>query len=314
MRKVISTLVSIILFGLMMTGTVRSGGTIKQKVDSLFVIASSGELKYRDLVEPGIDSIAAMGVDAVSILVDKFTTNSARERLTIIKILKKIGSPAVPHLVTSLRRPEWLVVSRVCWALGDIGDSAAVLPLVGACGHSGWQVREKALDALGKIKDSQVRETVLSALTDPVGQVRKAAVVAAGKLNLLDGINGLVHMLGDDFYGARMSAVEVLARMDSARVRDVLADSLRSDNKLVGNLACHVLGLSLTEEAVDLLVTEAQSADRDRRAHAVVALITGDPNDHWGYHNQLLEKETDRLVRLKIESAMQAVRYVRQEN
>lgn len=314
LQKVIPVFVVALLISLMMANSVRSAGTIKHKVDSLFVIASSGEMKYRDQVQPGIDSIAAMGVDAVPVLVDKFTTNSARERLTIINILKKIGSPAVPYLVESLRRPEWLVVSRVCWALGDIKDSAAVIPLVGACGHSGWQVREKALDALGKIEDAQAEATVLSALTDSVGQVRKAAVVAAGRLGLLNGINNLVHMLGDDFYGARMSAVEVLAGMDSARVRDALADSLHSDNRLLGNLACHVLGLALTEEAVDLLIAEAESTEDNRRAHAVVALIRGDPGDHWGYHNQLLEKETDRLVRLKIESAIRVARNVKQEN
>lgn len=314
LRKVISVFASIILIGFMMANTVRSQGTIKQKIDSLFVIASSGELKYRDLVKPGIDSIAAIGVAAVPILVDKFTTNSARERLTIINILKKIGSPAVPHLIVSLRRSEWLVVSRVCWTLGDIGDSAAVNPLVEACNHSGWQVREKALDALGKIKNNRAEETVLSALDDPIGQVRKAAVVASGKINLLGGINNLVHMLGDDFYGARMSAVSVLAGMDSTLVREALADSLRSENRLVGNLACRVLGLALTEEAVDLLIMQAESTDNNRRAHAIVALITGDPDNHWGYHDQMLEKESDRIVRLKIESAIRAASYARQEN
>jgi len=175
-------------------------------------------------------------------------------------------------------------------------------------------VREKSLDALGKIKDSRAEETILSALADSIGQVRKAAVVASGKLNLLNGINSLVHLLGDDFYGARMSAVEVLAGMDSSRVREALVDSLHTDNKLIGNLACRVLGLALTEEAVDVLIMEAESADSERRAHAVVALITGDPDDHWGYHNQLLEKETDRLVRLKIESAIRVARDVSQEN
>ena len=44
---------------------------LKRKVDSLFVIASSGEVKYRDMVEPAKDSIAAIGADAVPILVDK---------------------------------------------------------------------------------------------------------------------------------------------------------------------------------------------------------------------------------------------------
>ncbi|MCK4460786.1 MAG: HEAT repeat domain-containing protein, partial [candidate division Zixibacteria bacterium] len=103
---------------------------VHKKFDSLFIIASSGGVQFREMVEPAKDSIAAMGEDVVPWLIDKFTTKSARDRWTIIHVLKRIGSPAVPYLVRALKRSDGLVVQRVCWALGDIADSAAVDPLV----------------------------------------------------------------------------------------------------------------------------------------------------------------------------------------
>ncbi len=285
---------------------------LKRKVDSLFVIASSGEVKYRDLVEPAKDSIAALGAEVTPILIDKFTTKSARERWTIIKILKKIGSPAVPYLVSALKRLDGLVVQRVCWALGDIRDTAAVEPLLGVTSHSRWQVRDQAIGALGKIGDSRADDAVMLALADPIGQVRKSAVVACGKLKIERSVEALVHTLGDPFYGARLSAVDALLKMDTAIVLKVVADSLNSANKLVGHLGCRVLGAIGTDRAIELLLEQTKSPDPFRRAHAAVALIHADPEDNCGYYNRLVEQETDRLTKMKIQSAHATVSHERQ--
>jgi hypothetical protein len=114
---------------------------LQRELDSLFVIASSGELRFREMVEPTIEKIAELGAPAVPLLIDKFTTKSARERLTIINILKKIGPDAVPDLIAALDRTNGLVVQRVCWALGDIGDTSATEHLIRSYGHGRWQVR-----------------------------------------------------------------------------------------------------------------------------------------------------------------------------
>jgi len=284
---------------------------LKRKVDSLFVIASSGEVKYRDLVEPAMDSIAAIGTDAVPILIDKFTTKSARERWTVIWILQRIGSPAVPYLVRALKRPSGLVVQRVCWALGDIGDTAAVEPLIGVTDHTRWQVRDQAVGALGKIGDRRADKAVAGALSDPVGQVRKSAVVSCGKLTVESSVEQLAHALGDEFYGARLEAAEALLKMDTAKVIEVLADSMESPNDFIGDLACNILGELGTDDAIELLMAQTESSDADRRAHAAVAIVKADPNDNCGYRQTMLDRETDRLNRLKLESALHSAYNVR---
>jgi HEAT repeat protein len=298
-----------ILFGSEVALGATAQAELEQRVDSLFVIASSGEVKYRDMVEPAIEAIAAMGVDAVPVLIDKFVTKSARERLTITNILKKIGGPAVPLLIEALNRPDGRIVQRVCGVLGDIGDTAAVGSLMAVASHSRWQVRDQAVGALGKIGDHQADGVVMAALDDAIGEVRKAAAVSSGKLTIQASVRKLVHVLGDDFYGARMSAVHSLLNLDTAQVTAVLADSLSSANHFVGNLGCFILSeYTGDDQALNLLYSQSESSDALRRAHAVVAIIKGDPEDLCGWHRLLVDRESDRLARLKMQSALNSLR------
>ncbi len=291
-----------------------SQNVLQRKIDSFFKIASSAELKVRDQVESAKDSIAAMGVDAVPILVNKLDTQSARERLVVIQILKRIGSPAVPHLVRSLKNPDGLIVQRVCWALGDIGDSAAVDPLIGVTVHRKWQVREEALGALGDIGVSRTYDAVLAGFDDPIGQVRKAAVVAAGKIGRPQAAPPLVQMMGDQFYGARLSAIQSLLMLDTTVVVSTIAEVLETGNPIVGNLGCRVLGEIGSDPAIELLLNQTLSDNPERRSHSAVALIKADPEDNCGYRQGIIDRETDRLVRLKIESAIYLVENAQKES
>ncbi len=284
---------------------------IKKKVDSLFVIASSGSVLYQDLVEPAKDSLAALGAPAVPYLIDKFITKSARERWAIIHVLQRIGSPAVPYLTAALNRPDGEVVSRVCWALGDIKDTSSVQPLIEVSRHERWQVRDEAIGALGKIGDHRAADAVTEALNDSIAQVRKSAAVACGNLMVAGNIRKLTSLLGDEFYGVRMTAMEALLKMDTVEVIRALQDSINSPKVLLGNLACRVLGRYATDEALEILLDQTSATDPGRRAHAAVAIILADPEDNCCFRRFFYEQEQDRLVRLKMASALKAASHVR---
>lgn len=277
---------------------------MEQKVDSLFMIASSGDIKFKDLVKPAIDSLAAMGGEITPLLIEKFDTKSARERVTLMNIIKKIGKPATPYLINSLGNSDGLIVSRVCSSLGDLKDSSAVEPLIGVKNHQRWQVREQAIGALGDIRDAQGSETVVEALADSIGQVRKSACVAAGKIDIETAIPQLVSRLGDDFYGARMSAKEALLKMDTAAVTGCIADSILSDNKFVGLISCQILAEYKTEPALEILYHTFMSGNKELRTPAAEALISADPENHCGYTDAVKQADFDRLSKIKIESAL----------
>jgi HEAT repeat protein len=310
MKKVICrTVLTAILLAAALGSTAMAKSEFDRKLDSLFVIASSGEIRYQSLRDPAMDSIAAYGVNAVPFLIDKFTTKSAGDRWTIIWIFQRIGSPAVPLLIEALKRPDELVVQRVAWALGDIKDSSAVDGLIGVRLHSCWQVRDEAISALGRIGHPRAAQAVREALLDTIGQVRKSAVVSCGQLKVGDATAELVHSLGDDFYGARLAAVNALLQLDTTSVVAVLGDSLESANPLVGHLACKLLGRIGSQQALSLLMEQAESIDLERRAHAACALAKADPDDRCAFRSTYFESEPDRLARLKVESVLRPVKH-----
>ena len=298
MNKINIIILSVLIFSVSLSAQT----ALQKQVDSLFVIASSGELKYRDLVDPAIEKIAELGAPAVPLLVDKLDTKSARERLTLINILKKIGSDAVPYLITSLKNPNDLIVQRVCWALGDIKDSSAVQPLIGVINHPRWHVRDQAIGALGGIGDKIADDAVITGFADEIGQVRKAAAVSAGKLKILESLSLLIHQLGDEFYGARMSAFESILKFDTTFVIEKLADSITSQNNFVSSLSCELLGRIATDRAIDVLYDHIDSPNLYLREKASLALTAADPKDLCGFRNVILQNVTDRLSLLKIES------------
>lgn len=282
----------------------KAQSSLKQKIDSLFIIASSGEVRYRDQNEPAMDSIAAIGRPAVPFLIDKFTTKSARERWTIIWTLERIGSAAVPDLVQALKLDNGLVVQRVAWALGRIKDSAAVGPLIDVADHPMWQVRDQAVTALGNIGDEEAAPTIMDALTDTIGQVRKSAVVATGKLRINAAAEQLTRMLADDYYGARLDAVDALRKLDTAAVVEVLGEAMSWQPMAIGNLATVVLGDLATDRAKLVLFEQTKAADPERRVHAILALIKADPRDNCGYRSRYMAVELGRLDSLKVQSAL----------
>ena len=280
------------------------GSDLQRKIDSLFIIASSGEVRYRDQNEPAMDSIAALGRPAVPYLIDKFVTRSARERWTIIWTLTRIGSEAVPDLILALKRPNGLIAERVAYTLGDIKDSLAVGPLMEACAHTRWQVRDDALGALGKIGDRRAEPAVVAALTDRIGQVRKSAAVSCGKLSLASAAQSLVGMFNDPFYGARMTAMEAILKFDTAVVIDRLESAMTLSAPEIGNQACRLLGGLGNDQAIRILRTQLDSASPERRTSAALAMVQADPLDNCGFRQLFLNESTDRLARLKIESAI----------
>lgn len=297
------TLALLVVAGGVVEDAVAQKSALARKIDSLFIIASSGEVRYRDQNEPAMDSIAALGRPAVPYLIDKFTTKSARERWTIIWTLERIGSAAVPDLIEALDRPDGLVVQRVAWALGSIKDSTAVGPLMGVANHPRWQVRDQAVGALGKIGSDMAEPVVIAAFDDQIGQVRKSAVVSAGKLGLEGGIDHLIARFDDSFYGARMAAVEALLKFDTTMVIDHLETALDGDPD-VGKVAIAMLGDYATDRTIRILRLQLESSNSELVAAAALALANADPLDNCGFRALYLNDTTDRLTRLKIESAI----------
>lgn len=277
---------------------------LEKRIDSIFVIASSAELKYREMVEPAKDSIAAIGVEAVPRLVELYKSNTSRERRSVENILKKIGRDAVPYLRKSLLLDDFRQVSRICYVLGEIKDSSAVAELIDIISHERWQVRSSCAGALGKIGDKLADETITALLSDSVETVRKSAAVAAGRLLVDTAIEKLVHMLGDDFYGPRMCAAEALVVIGKKSIKPIV-DSLDSENSMVGDLGCSTLGNIGGDLAAIGAARQLKSESAARRVLAVKAILQSNSSLVCGLVEQLKETETDPVVLFYIDKTLE---------
>lgn len=292
---ILSALIFLFICGQVMSAVVEAVTPLEKRIDSIFVIASSAELKYRAMVEPAKDSIAAIGVEAVPRLVELYKSNTARERRSVENILTRIGSTAVPILRKSLLLKDYRQVSRICYVLGEIKDSSAVADLINMASHGRWQVRSSCTGALGKIGDKLAEETVTMLLSDSVETVRKSAAVAAGRLLVETAIEKLVHMLGDNFYGPRMCAAEALVKIGHKSIKP-LADSLDSENSMVGDLGCSTLGNIGGDLAAIGVALQLNSESSARRILAVEAIFQSNSSLACGLVELLSETETDPVV------------------
>jgi HEAT repeat protein len=85
-------------------------------------------------------------------------------------------------------------------ALGAIGDSRAVEPLIKALNDADSDVRESAAVGLGKIGDSRAVEPLIRAFGDGSREVRRVGGVAAyalGKIGDSRAVEPLIRALGD---------------------------------------------------------------------------------------------------------------------
>jgi HEAT repeat protein len=233
MKRVSIAAVAMIVIIALASNAATAEDALKVKIDSLFVMASSLELKYRDLVGPAQDSIAAMTTAAVPYLIDRLGTTIAHERVALENIFRKIGPPAVPLLNQALLTTDSLQLSRVALILGNLPDTSSVTNLLQVARNPFYWVRYESIRALGFIKDPRAVPAVQIAMADTNELVRTIAAVSAGHLQDTSLISALISVLDDRYYGVRMAAKDELAKLPCGRkTRYLLSDQALAGSPL----------------------------------------------------------------------------------
>jgi len=282
---------------------------LKERVDSLFIKAGGGLEKYRDQAEPSKKALIEMGKDAVPYLLDKLSTQDAREMLTLIEILGKIGEPAVVPLIDSLKSKSKDVVKLSSRILGDIKDKRAVPPLIELLDKEDFNTRGYACEALGKIGDTTAFTQLSFCLKDSVEVVRKSAAVALGRMKDKQAISYLIQGLSDPHFSVRMTCASALVEIGKPSVKPLikLLNKFKTDTIAV-HLAIESLGKLKNKRATSALIKKLRSKDWTTRAFTVEAL--GKIHDKKGITaiKKLKKKETHPFVLSKIDKALAKVK------
>lgn len=243
--------------------------TLRAKVDSLFVRASSGQLKFRELNEPSKQALRGMP-EAIPYLIDKLSIRDARERRTLIDILGKMPEAVMP-VAEATQSENRDVVKTACEILGELKDSRATPYLVNVLDHPDILARGYAAVGLGKCGGREAKAGLLKALADSVNFVRTQAAAGLGFLKNRTTISNLIGALQDEYYGVRFASVNSLAKFDSTAIPQLLK-SLNSETPMVRQLSAEALGKIRSRAAVPRLSQMLKSKLWSDRLAAIEAL------------------------------------------
>jgi|WetSurMetagenome_2_1015567.scaffolds.fasta_scaffold257353_1 HEAT repeat protein len=279
---------------------------VRQKVDSLFIIATSGELKYRDLTGPAEDSIAAMARKSIPILIEKLGTSEARERVGLENIFKKIGKTAVPYLNDALLTTDSLQLSRVALMLNFLPDESSIDNLLKITTKPFYWVRYEAIRTLGQIGNNKAIAAVRTALQDSNEVVRTAAVVAAGKIKDQFLVPNLMVALTDSYYGVRLSAIEALQKFDCQTLSSNVAYfEIYADTSATAYKALFAVFAGLKCDVdIEIFMRYFDNADPELRALALRAAYGSEPYYVRAYLEKAAIRTDNMYLKQTIEELM----------
>jgi len=188
-------------------------------MNDYFLMASSGEPRFRDWQKAGMDSLTANPEAAIAALIPHFDTDVARRRHRIKDALKTIGAPAVPALRELLREGPSEYRRQAAWCLEEIGDPRAFPDLMALLAEPRDHRDEvSALAALARLNDlgRVQRKLLLRACEKLLAReeshvfVRKEIAYLLGRQEL-GGHAHLVSLAADPHYAPRWMAREALA-------------------------------------------------------------------------------------------------------
>ncbi|GAB4318216.1 MAG: hypothetical protein Kow0074_07270 [Candidatus Zixiibacteriota bacterium] len=270
------------------------------RVDSLFIYASSGQVRFRNMVQPAKDSLIAMGERAAPWLARKLNATDARERLTLADLFAGIGAVAVPYITPYLDSAGDYMPKNAARCLGRIADTSATLALIRHLDHGEYSVRSEIATALGKIGDDRAVDSLLRRLShesDP--EVRKSIVVALGSIGDPRAADAIIGSFGDPFFGVRQTAIIAVGKL-SPPPTDKVATAVHATTGLARHVAIVALGHCGTNPARAILLNMLDSPDPMIRGFAVEGLAVNPEGLDLDMIRDHLATESDPFVRAQL--------------
>jgi HEAT repeat protein len=286
---------TVTLFMSSQTPAAEGSNRLEAEVRRLWIQASDGAVRHRDLVAPSKDSLIAMADSAIPYLLPYLETEDARERHAITDLFKGIGGAAVPHLTRVLGTGNDYHTRNTLWALQKIGDSTATPALVPFLADTMWTIRDQAATSIGACGGSDALAALYSALSDGQRRVRKSAVVGLGRLNQGSSSDSLVAAMADSWFAVRYTAATALVALDSGSIASQLCEQLSAEALA---MVLRAFAASGSEHALSAGMRYVEHADyRVRAAAAHILKEHVRSQDQIKYLSDLIQSEKHPLVK-----------------
>lgn len=215
-----------------------------------------------------------------------FNSNSSYLRHAAISYLSEIKGEWVVELYTKMLQDRddhirWLAVYHLYHILTDNKDQRAVQPLLEALNDSKWDVRTKAMDALGEIGDTSAVKPLIKILKDKKKEdiERAYAASALGRIKDPRAVKHLIAALksGDPdkkawFSNIRGQAITALGEIGDPRAVKPLLEALNSKNAAIVQAAAEALGKIDDERTIKPLINVLKDSRGYGRQDALEAL------------------------------------------
>jgi len=249
-----------------------TAGELENKVDSLFMLASTPEAHFQHLVDPAREELGTMGETAVPRLVEKIGTDDARERHALANIFKRIGAVAVPYLTETLNTDNKDALTNGARCLGEIGDKSATPALLELFTHSAHSVRATSATAVGRCRDSSAVARLMGLMADQKYTVRKSAAVALGRIEHEDAIPRLAIGLKDPHYSVRMTSMEALEKI-GPKSGEALLQMFAGLDKTAQHLSLELFGRLQYKPSRKIIRSQLESDNPYTRGFALEAVF-----------------------------------------
>ena len=195
----------------------------------------------------------------------------------LMESLKAMGEAVLETSVQMLQDKDPSLRKAAARALGELGDSRAVTPLITALGDEGnHEVWEAVAVSLRRLKDPRAVEPLVAALKHEDTKIRQWAAAVLGDLEDRRALGPLVAAIGSEDSELRERAAVSLVKLKDPRAVEPLIAALKYETTEIRECAAIVLGHLEDRRAVEPLIAlieeEDNSAVRACIARALASL------------------------------------------
>ncbi len=221
--------------------------------------------------EAAIQFFIDQGDEGIRFFISKLHIKNVIIRVTLEKILKSIGTDAVPGLIEGLQNENDRTRRLLVRFLGDSKDRRAVPPLLELLRQDA-ELQSYIFQSLGDLKAEEAVPVLVQGLNAEKEADRIYAAVALGHIKSQNAVTELIQTLSDPVFTVRNAAaealietgkpgekqmvkalktaegylelhlVEILGRMKSKKALKLLRKKLNSDDWLLQGLAIEAVG------------------------------------------------------------------------
>ena len=214
----------------------------------------------------------------------------------------KIGNQVVPFLISQLQKETRTRRRAVITALGEIGDTRGINPLIEIMLEENPEMQQVVITALGQIGGEQVVETVIQALQFEDYKVRKTAVEVLGHLGDQQAITALINTLKTDTNPyVREKAVEALGVSENDQVIEALIAAFGDPELKVRKKARETV-LTIGKPAADALLQVLKAVDTELLIRQGVVNVIGQMGDQRAVESLLEELNNKDMCLLAVDA------------